>query len=173
MTASQSVNNFADSYGTRRGHCDTRSPHRGDRKDDCLLGCDGLYSVPDYTASHPKDSIIPYRVHRNLLLGPILCQIRKYPLTSCKTGTDILLNFCMNFSSLKRALKFLEYKLKTCQKWQPTVHTALLPDKTELHLVRNKLALKHGGIISVQFLCIAGHRLHPTRLHKDVCRRIS
>jgi len=81
-----------------------------------------------------------------------------YALTPCKTGTDILLNFCMNFSTLKRVLKFLEYKLKTCRKRQPTVHTALLPDETQLHAVRSKPALKYGGIISVQYLCIAVHR---------------
>lgn len=59
---------------------DTRSPHRGDFKDYWILGCDGLYSVPDYTASHPKESTIHSRVHRNPLLGPILYQIRKSSL---------------------------------------------------------------------------------------------
>jgi len=38
------------------------------------------------------------------------------------------------------------------------MHTALLPDETQLHAVRNKLVLKYGEITSVQFVCTAVHR---------------
>jgi len=135
---------------------DTRSPHR--------LLSSGMWWPVFCTRLH---GITSQREHYSLPCSqkPITAShrlpdtyIQSTPSHPVRKGTDIILNFCVNFSSLKRVLKFLEYKLKTRRKWQTTVHTALLPDETQFKAVRITLALKYGGIISVQFVRTAVYR---------------